>query len=47
MSHLKYIIKEELVAEGYFKDLAKKSFKKNKESMAQKAQYIDDIFDEK
>ena len=46
MSHLKQIIKETLISEGYFKDLAKKSFKKNKESMAQKAQYIDDIFDE-
>lgn len=46
MLKLKYIIKEELISEGYFKDLTKKSFKKNKESMAQKAQYIDDIFDE-
>lgn len=46
MSYLKHIIKKELVTEGYFKDLVKKSFKKNKESVEQKAQYIDDIFDE-
>lgn len=40
------IIKEELINEGYFKDMVKKSFKKNDETIEQKAQYIDDIFDE-
>lgn len=43
---LKNIIKEELILEGFFKDLAKKSFKKNDETTEQKAKYIDDIFDE-
>jgi polyphosphate kinase 2 len=43
---IRQIIKEELVSEGYFKDLVKKSFKKNDETIEQKAQYVDDIFDE-
>jgi polyphosphate kinase 2 len=43
---LKKIIKEELIVEGFFKDLAKKSFKKNDETNEQKAEYLDQIFDE-
>jgi polyphosphate kinase 2 len=46
MSHLKHIIRKELISEGYFKDLVKKSFKKNSETVEEKANHIDDIFDE-
>ena len=46
MSYLKQIIKKELISEGFFKDMVKKSFKKNNETLEQKAQHIDDIFDE-
>ena len=46
MVYLKKIIKEELISEGFFGDLVKKSFKKNKETAKEKAKYIDDIFDE-
>ena len=46
MSYLKQIIKKELISEGFFKDMVKKSFKKNNEALEQKVQHIDDIFDE-
>ena len=42
----KQLIKEELINEGFFKDMVKKSFKKNDETVQEKAQFIDDIFDE-
>jgi len=43
MIHIKNIIKEEILIEGFFKDLINKIFSSNNESAEEKAQKIDDI----
>lgn len=46
MLNIKQIIKEELIVEGFFKELVNKIFKKNNESMDEKSEHVDSIYED-